>query len=50
MAVLHIRVEVPRKLSEKQKDLLRQFEDSSTGKEYEGRKSFLDKVKDIFNN
>ncbi len=47
--VLHIRVEVPRKLSEKQKDLLRQFEESSTGKEYEGRKSFLDKVKDIFN-
>jgi len=48
--VLHIRVEVPRKLSEKQKELLRQFEESSTGKEYEGRKSFLDKVKDLFNN
>ena len=47
--ILHIRVEVPRKLNEKQKDLLRQFEDISSGKEYEGRKSFLDKVKDLFN-
>lgn len=47
--ILHIRVEVPRKLNDKQKDLLRQFEELSTGKEYEGRKSFLDKMKDIFN-
>ena len=47
--ILHIRVEVPRRLSEKQKDLLRQFADTATGKEYEGRRSFLDKVKEIFN-
>ena len=47
--ILHIRVEIPRRLSEKQKDLLRQFEDASSGKEYETRKSFLDKVKDLFN-
>ena len=47
--ILHIRVEVPRRLSEKQKDLLRQFEEASTGREYEGRKSFLDKVKELFN-
>jgi len=47
--ILHIRVEVPRKLSEKQKELLRQFDDASSGKEYEGRKSFLDKVKELFN-
>ena len=47
--VLHVRVEVPRKLNEKQKELLRQFEEATTGKEYEGRKSFLDKMKDIFN-
>lgn len=47
--VLHIRVEVPKRLTEKQKDLLRQFEEVTSGKEYETRKSFLDKVKDIFN-
>ncbi len=47
--ILHIRVEIPRRLSEKQKDLLRQFEDASSGREYETRKSFLDKVKDLFN-
>ena len=47
--ILHIRVEVPRRLSEKQKELLRKFDEASTGKEYEGRKSFLDKMKEIFN-
>ena len=47
--VLHIRVEVPKRLTEKQKELLRQFEEATSGKEYETRKSFLDKVKDIFN-
>ncbi len=43
-----VRVEVPKKLTDKQKDLLRQFEDASTGKEYEGRKSFMDRMKDLF--
>ena len=33
----------------KDTDLLRQFEDASSGKEYENRKSWLDKVKDLFN-
>ena len=47
--VVHVKVEVPKRMSEKQKDLLRQFEEASSGKEYEGRKSFLDKVKDLFN-
>ena len=47
--ILHIRVEVPRRLNEKQKELLRQFEEASSGKEYENRKSFLDKVKELFN-
>lgn len=47
--ILHIRVEIPRRMTEKQKDLLRQFEEASSGKEYENRKSFLDKVKDLFN-
>ena len=30
-------------------ELLRQCEDISSGKEYETRKSFLDKVKELFN-
>ena len=41
-------VEVPRKLSEKQKDLLRQFDESTTGREYEKKKSFFEKMKDAF--
>ncbi len=47
--ILTVNVEVPRKLSEKQKDLLRQLDESMGGKEYEGRKSFAEKLKDIFN-
>ena len=47
--ILHVRVEIPRRMTEKQKELLRQFEDISSGKEYENRKSFLDKVKELFN-
>lgn len=46
--LVRVRVEIPRKLSDKQKDLLRQFEESTTGKEYETRKSFMDRVKEIF--
>ena len=46
---VRVRVEVPKKLTDKQKDLLRQFEDASTGKEYEGRKTFMDRMKDLFN-
>ncbi|GHV26585.1 molecular chaperone DnaJ [Clostridia bacterium] len=45
---VRIRVDIPKKLTEKQKNLLREFEDSLTGKEYEGRKSFFDKMKDLF--
>lgn len=47
--VVRVRVEVPKKLSERQKELLRQLEDSMTGKEYEGRKSFMDKLRGMFN-
>lgn len=46
---IEMNVEVPKKLSEKQKDLLRQFEGTVTGKEYEQKKSFIDRVKDAFN-
>ena len=47
--IAKVRVEVPRKLSDKQKDLLRQFEETTTGKEYETKKSFMDRVKELFN-
>ena len=43
-----VRVEIPKRLSDKQKELLRQFEDSLSGKEYEGRKSFMDRLKEGF--
>ena len=45
---MRVRVEVPRRLNEKQKDLLRQFEATTSGKEYETRKGFLDKLKETF--
>ena len=41
-------VEIPKKLSEKQKDLLRQFESTVSGNQYEKKKSFFDRVKDAF--
>lgn len=41
-------VEVPKKLTDKQKELLRQFEGTVTGKEYEEKKSFFDRMKDAF--
>ena len=41
-------VEVPRKLTDKQKELLRQFDESTTGREYEKKKSFFEKMKDAF--
>lgn len=47
--VVHVKVEVPKRMTEKQKELLRQFDAISTGREYEGSKSFLDKVKSLFN-
>ena len=46
---IEINVEVPKKLNEKQKELLRQFESSVTGKEYEQKKSFFERMKNAFN-
>lgn len=42
------KVEVPRKLTEKQKELLRQFEGVSTGNEYQEKKNFFERLKDAF--
>ncbi len=47
--IVRVRVEVPTRLSDKQKELLRQLDESSTGKEYKERKSFLDKMKGVCN-
>lgn len=47
--IFRVRVEIPRRLTDKQRELLRQFDENSTGREYEQRKSFFDKVRDIFN-
>ena len=41
-------VEIPKKLSEKQKSLLREFDESVSGNQYEKKKSFFDRVKDAF--
>jgi len=45
---IKVRVEIPKRLGDRQKELLRQFEESLTGKEYEGRKSFLNRLKEGF--
>ena len=48
--IVRVRVEIPHKLTDKQRELLRQFDETSTGREYEQRKGFFDKVKELFNN
>lgn len=44
-----VSIDVPKKLSDKQKDLLRQFDNSIEGSQYEQKKSFFGRVKDAFN-
>lgn len=47
--VLHIQVEVPRGLNAKQREILAEFDKASTGKEYRNQKSFVEKLKELFN-
>ncbi len=42
-----IKVEIPKGLSENQKDILRQFDENVDPSKYKQRKSFFDKMKDI---
>ena len=42
------KVEVPRKLSDRQKELLRQFDGETTGNEYQEKKNFFERLKDAF--
>ena len=41
-------VEIPKKLTKQQRELLRQFEETATNSQYEKKKSFLDTLKDAF--
>ena len=41
-------VEIPKKLTNQQKDLLRQFDGTTTDRQYEKKKSFFDRVRDAF--
>jgi molecular chaperone DnaJ len=43
-----VKLEVPQKLDNKQKELLRAFEATVQGKQYKERKSFMDKLKEMF--
>ena len=46
--IFKVRVETPRRLTEKQRELLRQFDGDDNGKQYDQRKTFIDKVKEMF--
>ena len=48
--IFEVRVEVPTHMNETQKELLRQLDAATTGKEYKERRTFADKVKSLFNN
>ena len=41
-------IEVPKNLSQKQKDILKEFDSSATDRNYQKRKGFRDKLKDMF--
>lgn len=43
-----VHVEIPKNLSAKQKELLREFDNNCESKNYKQQKSFLDKMKDFF--
>lgn len=45
---VHVYVEVPKNLNKKQKDALKEFENTLNDKNYQKRQSFFDKLKDKF--
>ena len=45
---IKVKLEVPQKLDNKQKELLREFEATLAGKQYKEKKSFMDKLKGMF--
>jgi molecular chaperone DnaJ len=48
--MIKINIEIPRSLSEEQKELLRQFDKISIAKNYRKKTTFFDKIKNIFGN
>jgi molecular chaperone DnaJ len=47
--LVQVLIEIPRKLTDKQKQLLREFAATEDGNVMPQRKGFLDKLKDVFN-
>ncbi len=45
---IKVTIEVPKNLSQKQKDILKEFDQSAEDKNYQKRKTFFDKIKDMF--
>ena len=45
---VNIKIEIPKGLTEKQKDILRQFDSTVDDSKYKQRKGFFDKMKDLF--
>ena len=45
---VRITIEIPKNLSQKQKDLLQEFDSVADDKNYQKRKTFFDKIKDMF--
>ena len=43
-----INIEVPKNLSNSQKEILKQFDEACEGKNYKNKKNFFDKMKDLF--
>ena len=48
--LVRVIIEIPRNMSQEQKDLLKKFELSSNVKNYQKKKSFLDRIKKLFIN
>lgn len=48
--IFRVTVEVPKNLSRDQKELLKKFEETTTDKQYQKRKTFFDKLKNMFGN
>ena len=46
--LIKVHIEVPKHLTEKQKELLREFDTTITGKQHEEKKRFSDKIRDLF--
>ena len=45
---VRVSIEVPKNLSQKQRDILKEFDESAGEKNYQKRKGFFDKLKDLF--